>query len=259
MDIKKFESEMKKNGWVLFPDVLDSAFIERLNQDLDHAYRVCRDTQIKNGIAENNDGSVHHIIALGKSFLEFLEKKPLWDYIKNYFLGNNFILNSLGGIINTPGLKNYASNVHRDVRTFSGELPLMLNMLIMLDDFTEDNGATYLGTGSHIKEEKPSDESFFKNADRAIGTAGSIILFNSNLWHAAGHNKTNAVRRCITPTFTRPFIKQQCDYPRMLGYDYADKLSDDMKQVLGYNSRVPANLDEWYQPPEKRMYKPGQG
>jgi hypothetical protein len=29
--------------------------------------------------------------------------------------------------------------------------------------------------------------------------------------------------------------------------------------MLGYNARVPATLEEWYQPPERRMYKPGQG
>jgi hypothetical protein len=32
-----------------------------------------------------------------------------------------------------------------------------------------------------------------------------------------------------------------------------------LRQVLGYNSRVPSNYDEWYQPAERRMYKPGQG
>jgi hypothetical protein len=29
--------------------------------------------------------------------------------------------------------------------------------------------------------------------------------------------------------------------------------------VLGYNARVPATLDEWYQPPERRMYRSDQG
>ena len=258
MKLLNFKNQMDSKGWVLFPSVLEKSFVDQLNKDLEKAYEICRSVQVKNGIAANTDGSVHHLIGLGDNFLKFLEIMPLWPYIKEYF-GGNFILNSLGGIINKPAGSTYASNVHRDVRTFTRELPLMLNMLVMLDDFTEDNGATYLYSGSHKKLEKPSDEEFFAKADRAIGKAGDIVLFDSNLWHAAGHNGTNKLRRCITPTFTKPFMKQQCDYPRVLGYDYADKLSEEMKQVLGYNSRVPANLDEWYQPPEKRMYKPGQG
>lgn len=259
MDITAFKAKMERDGWVVFPSVIEAGLIDRINRDLAHAYEVCRSIQVKNGIAANTDGSVHHILGLGDSFFELLEKKPLWDYMQAYFEGKPFILNAFTGIINLPQGGTYASNVHRDIRTFSGPLPLMLNTLVMLDDFTPDNGATYLGTGSHLKADKPTDKEFFATAAQAVGKAGSILFFNSNLWHAAGFNKTDKPRRCLTPVYSKPFMKQLCDYPRLLGYDFAGKLSDDMKQVLGYNARIPASLEEWYQPPEKRMYKPGQG
>jgi hypothetical protein len=252
-----FTTRMKEDGWIILPDVLSSDFISILNDDLAHAYNICRDMQVKKGLSANTDGSVHHLIGLSDNFLKLLEYIPIWNYVRHYF-GGNFILNSLGGIINLPSGATYASRVHRDIRTFSGDMPLMLNMLIMLDDFTVENGATRLLSGSHTKLEKPTDEVFFASAAHAVGRAGSILLFNANLWHAAGHNMTTTARRCLTPTFTKPFIKQQCDYPRVLGYEYANKLSEEMKQILGYNARVPASLDEWYQPPDKRMYKAGQ-
>jgi hypothetical protein len=44
-----------------------------------------------------------------------------------------------------------------------------------------------------------------------------------------------------------------------LGYDFIDHLSADQRQVLGYNSRIPENLDEYYQPVHLRMYKSDQG
>jgi len=162
-------------------------------------------------------------------------------------------------VLNLPSELSYVGRVHRDLRSFSGDLNLMVQLLIMLDDFTEDNGATYLLSGSHRAADKPSDELFFANAERAIGGAGSIVVFNSNLWHAAGANRTGTARRALTIGFTRPFLKQQLDYPRALGYEFGDTISDTLRQVLGYNARVPATLDEWYQPPEKRMYRPGQG
>jgi len=85
------------------------------------------------------------------------------------------------------------------------------------------------------------------------------VLFDSNIWHAAGVNRSARMRRGLTLAFTKPFIKPQFDYPRAIGYDCADQLSDTLRQVLGYNARIPASLDEWYQPPDKRMYRPGQG
>lgn len=258
MDVKNFNTSMKKFGWVILPDILPGSMVSQLNIDLDKAYCTCRDLQIKNGIAFQMDGTVHHVLGLANSFMTLLEFLSIDDYLKNFFQ-SNYILNSFGGFINTKDNSAYVGKVHRDIRTFSEQLPLMLNMLIMLDDFTLVNGATYLLSGSHLRDEKPLDEDFFKHADRAVGTAGSLLLFNSNLWHAAGMNHTENTRRALTLTFTKPFIKQQMDYPRALGYEQSKTLSDKLLQLIGYNARIPENLNEWYQPPEKRLYKPGQG
>jgi hypothetical protein len=102
-------------------------------------------------------------------------------------------------------------------------------------------------------------EEFFAQADRAIGPAGRVVAFDSNLWHAAGVNRSPARRRGLTIAFTRPFMKQQLDYPRALGYAAAGAMSPALRQVLGYNARVPASLEEWYQPAERRMYQRDQG
>ena len=136
---------------------------------------------------------------------------------------------------------------------------MMLNMLVMLDEFTEDNGATLVLSGSHRLTEKPEDELFFANASPAVGPAGSVLVFHSQLWHCSGQNTSSAERRALTLTFTRPFYKQQMDYPRLVGYAKLASLSQNQRQLIGYNSRVPASYEEWYQPPAKRMYKPGQG
>jgi len=73
-----------------------------------------------------------------------------------------------------------------------------MNIIVMLDDFTLDNGATHLLSRSHLKKDKPSDEEFFSQADRAVGKSGSIVLWDSNIWHAAGENKTDAPRRSLS-------------------------------------------------------------
>jgi ectoine hydroxylase-related dioxygenase (phytanoyl-CoA dioxygenase family) len=59
--------------------------------------------------------------------------------------------------------------------------------------------------------------------------------------------------------FSRPLVKPQFDHPRAIGYDRMDSLTPLQCQVLGYYSRIPATLEEWYQPPQRRMYRPGQG
>ena len=107
--------------------------------------------------------------------------------------------------------------------------------------------------------DKPAEDVFFTSAVRAVAPAGSIVVFDPNRWHAAGINRSDRPRRALTLNFTRPFIKQQLDYPRAIGYERAESLSPALRQLLGYNARVPVSLDEWYQPPEKRLYKRDQG
>ena len=256
--MEDFQQAMSQKGWALFDSVVDDEFVGRLKGDVERAYEVCRCIQVENSVGAGTNGALHHVLGLGESFAEFLERMYLVDQIKQ-FLQCNVILNSYGGVINKKNNNAYLHNIHRDLRLFSGHLPLMINVLVMLDDFTLENGATYVLSGSHRTPEKPTESDFFNHADRFVGKQGSIVLFDSNLWHATGKNETERVRRALTLTYTRPFIKQQLDYPRYLGYERMAQFSEGMKQILGYNARVPANLNEWYQPTENRFYKADQG
>lgn len=261
MDKDTIYERLRTDGWVVVPGVFDDNLVDRLSPALDQAYRICREIQVKNGVASDATDTAHHLIAIDDIFLEPLEalsQTPVWDIIARYF-GGPFILNAYAGCRNSPGNAVYLNRVHRDIRTFSGALPLMLNTLIMLDDFTEQNGATFLCTGSHYAAEKPADAEFYARSARAIGRRGSMLLFNSNLWHAAGNNSTQGSRRAVTPMFTKPFFKQQADYPRIVGLDRQEALSPRLQQLIGYFARVPMSLDEWYQPPERRTYRGDQG
>jgi ectoine hydroxylase-related dioxygenase (phytanoyl-CoA dioxygenase family) len=53
-------------------------------------------------------------------------------------------------------------------------------------------------------------------------------------------------------------MKQLLDYPRAIGYNKMNEFNLELQQLLGYHSRVPSSLDEWYQPEEKRFYKKDQ-
>jgi Phytanoyl-CoA dioxygenase (PhyH) len=250
--------DLNDAGWALLPGAIALDRIADLRRDLQDAYAQQRPLQIRNGVAAGTDGTVHHLPLMGGSFIELLESQVAGDVLSSFF-GGPYILNTFGGVLNLPDSLSYVGGVHRDLRSFSGDIRLMAQLLVMLDDFTEANGATYLMSGSHRRADKPPDEEFFKSAARAIGPAGSVVIFNSNLWHAAGANTTGAARRALTLAFTKPFMKQQLDYPRALGYDRASEFSEPLRQVLGYNARVPSSLDEWYQPPQKRLYQRNQG
>lgn len=246
-------------GWVVLEDIIAPALVARLRAELFEAWDVCREIQEKNGVAQDADHTLHHLVGVRPSFLEAVAALEVLDPIFTAYFGGKYILNSLGGAINLAGHASYAQRIHRDIRTFSDRIPLLLNTLVMLDAFLPENGSTWLYTGGHRLAEKPSQADFERHAEQALGPAGSVLIFNSNLWHAGGFNASNSPRCSITPMYCRPFVKPQFDYPRALGYNEGDRFTPYVRQVLGYNARIPATLDEWYQPPDQRMYRPGQG
>lgn len=249
----EFLRQMKERGWYIFPDVIEHNLVQRLLVDLEDAYENCRRIQIKNHV-NNSEGTAHHLIGQAHSFIECLgEFNKLDSYLSQYFHGK-YILNSFGGNILERGM-SYANDIHRDIRSFSGDQPLMLNTLLMLDDFTNANGATWLMNGGHRHEKVPLEREFLKHAFQITGGAGTLVIWNSNLWHRAGENKTDKPRRSLTPEFTRPFMKQGFDYTQFV----KDDVSEYIRQMLGWNSRTPKTLHEWYQRVDDRFYKGDQG
>lgn len=224
--------ELRANGYTILRNKISVEWLDHLSKLIDKSFEI-RGTP---GVA------LHAILDTDNyiQFLGYLMKRGIIQELKDNFFGSNCILNSFSALDNIPNQPNFSSAIHRDLRFYSGKFPIMLNCLVMIDDFTEENGGTYLLPGSHLEERKPQDKDFFQNAKQATGQRGDILIFNANVWHASAPNKTQEHRRAIPITISKPFMKQLLDYPRALGYDMMDKLSDEMAQFLGYYSRVPA-------------------
>lgn len=257
LDKNEFIEQLNTKGWFIAHEFIqDDVFIDEIKLSLKKCFQSCQSIREKNGVTDNNFGTIHHLIGQDPIFLELLNGLvgEFNDLFESFF-ESKYILNAFGGNFLEKGVHSYASEIHRDVRSYSSDLNLMMNTLIMFDDFTEENGATYLLPGSHKNSQKPNKENFYEKSERAIAKKGSVVFWNSNLWHAAGENTSNKERSSVTPMFTKTFMKPQFDY---LSQFDTDNLNENLKQVLGFYSRTPKNLDEWYQPKENRFYRSNQ-
>ena len=253
----RFDDEMAERGWVLFPDVIDREEVVALAAECDRVYQICRAVQQRNGVAGGMQGAAHHVAGHGGALDLFLEHFPLRPWIDRYFAGKWIVLN-YGAVLNPPGLAAYTAKPHRDVRAFTGDYRLSLNMLVMLADFTPETGATLVLSGSHRDEAMPTEAEFEARAEQIVGRAGDVALFNSLTVHAAATNRSSAPRRALTLCLGRPFMKPQMDWPRYLPAAFQAAMSDDVRQLMGFNARVAASLDEYYQPPERWTFRADQ-
>jgi hypothetical protein len=250
---------MELKGWSLFEDVLGDDWVTGLRRDALAWIERCNALQIANGINAHGDNTGHHTLGGNDSLDAFIDLNPLHRWIDAYFAGRPYILHAFNPVGGAPRARTYVHRMHRDARTHVPGFRLKLNMLVMLDDFTPENGATQLLDGSHRLEEPPSEEYFDANHRCVTAAAGSIVLFNSYLWHRGGFNATNRPRVALTLAFSPPFVKPQLDYARMLGPTHAARIAPLTRQILGYDAQTPQSLDEWYRPEPARLYKSNQG
>ena len=82
------------------------------------------------------------------------------------------------------------------------------NTLWILDDFTENNGATRIVPGTHLNLKTPQevmDNCLESHPEQKLilEAAGTVVIMNSHTWHGGTVNQTNQLRRIIQSYFVR--------------------------------------------------------
>lgn len=153
----------------------------------------------------------------------------------------------------------FQNRFHQDFPRVLNGYMASINTLFAISDFTAGNGGTLVVPGTHQRTNAPSADYMHRAAVAVECPAGSMIVFDSTLWHAAGMNVSGQDRLGINHQFTRSYIKQQIDYVRALGEATVTRLPARSQQLLGYYTRVVTSLDEYYRPADQRLYRAGQG
>jgi hypothetical protein len=105
----------------------------------------------------------------------------------------------------------------------------------------------------------PSEQEFLAHAERVFPAAGDAVIFNARTWHMGGVNQTDRARHGFAFQACRSFMRHRFDYPKMIPPDILAVLGETGRRFLGFNVRIPTSLDEYYLPPDQRLYKPNQG
>jgi ectoine hydroxylase-related dioxygenase (phytanoyl-CoA dioxygenase family) len=176
----------------------------------------------------------------GPEFLR-LAVNPILCSVLEKLIAGRFILNQQNGIINPPAQDYNQGAWHRDLpyQHFVSSSPLAVNALFCVDDFTLDNGATFVLPASHRAEAFPSEQFVRDQAVQVQARAGEFILLDCMTFHAGGFNRTNRARRAVNHVYTIPFFKQQIKLP---GNIDPGALSPQQKSLLGFDYQEPASV-----------------
>lgn len=238
--------ELDHRGFTVIDSGFSAAEIEALRSALD----ALLEAQIERG------GGRERMQAIGEAFqvrapLAFDDRflaiaaHPDIVEIARRLMGGYVTLMQQNGIRNAPADRHGQSAFHRDLpyQHFTSSRPIAINALLCLDEFTPETGSTVVLPGSHKVEAFPTDEYVERNETPTTAPAGAYLILNSMLYHRAGHNVSNRVRRAVNNVYTIPFIKQQIVLPAQLGGKWSDDPA--LARLLGYESDPPRSVDEY--------------
>jgi hypothetical protein len=113
----------------------------------------------------------------------------------------------------------------------------------MLDDFTEENGATLLLPGSHADRRLPSrvpgDASdadyrrFTEGSVAVTGRAGDMLFYRGQVWHSVGVNEARAPRAALLGQFLPFYVRPMEAHGWLTPQWVQRRLTPEVRRMLG--------------------------
>jgi ectoine hydroxylase-related dioxygenase (phytanoyl-CoA dioxygenase family) len=250
-------------GFAIVEDVLDAELIEDVRTALYRAQAGVGGAVGPDRLEQAGEVGVVRLPMLFEPIFYRLLELPDVLTVLDATVSDTAILHLQNGLVLPPATsvdshELFQLSFHRDFRRVLNGYLCSINMFFAIDPFTSRNGATLVVPGSHQAES--ADHASLRDAAIPVECpAGSMIVFDSTLWHAAGMNRSQHDRLAVNQQFTRSYFKQQIDYVRALGDATVLEQRPRTQQILGWYTRVVTSLDEYYRGPDERLYRAGQG
>lgn len=228
--------------------VLDSGYSADELASLSSRFDAARERYVQlHGLASleaiDEHNNVRLMMAYERAFLDLALNRNLLAAVAGLISGK-FVLNQQNGIINPSNERYNQGAWHRDLpyQHFVSSTPLAVNALFCIDDFTVENGATFVLPASHKSGAFPSPSFVERHALQVEAKAGQFILLDCMMFHSGGYNASNRVRRAVNHVFNIPYFKQQIRIPGNV--DEAG-LPAQAREILGFEFQEPAAVADF--------------
>ena len=224
--VKRLRSE----GFIIVPDVIDRGNVRAIAAEFNRLL-----TNEHNGDTEFagfKTRRMYNLVARTR-ILDQLYLHPKIVAIVEAYLNDQIQLSIASTIDLGPG--ETQQPFHRDDSYYPMDrphMPLSVNAILAIDDFTEENGGTVLIPRTHLT----ADEEPASNAEivTAKMSAGSVVMWDGSLFHAGGANRTDARRLGISAIYCRAWLRQQENQFLGVPVEIAKTLPRNIQKLIGY-------------------------
>ena len=232
---------LARDGFAVVPGVLSPEEVDRVRSRLvavaaaERAAGIDRDPRWEDG---PDNQRFFGLLNKGAEFAALAEHPVALELI-GLLLDPAFLLSSLTANITGPA--GHPMYLHYDqdyVPTPWPRAPLVANLIWMLDDFMEENGATRFIPGSHLEDHTGwTPETMAARAGETVpvgGPAGGLVCLDGRVLHQTGANRTAGERRHgVIAYYCQPWIRQQENASLSLLPEVWPTLSTRVRELVG--------------------------
>jgi len=238
--VETIQQQLATQGFCVVPDLIDKQTIDQARQVLNRLLAE----EAKTDTSATGSQRVGRLVNKHPVFIELLCNQFVVD-VWQQLLGADIICSSWSANTVFPGHESIGWHV--DYPYWSKQAPwpegLMAGQTVwMLDDFTDENGATGVVPGSHKKAhppEQPTDQ--WRDDGKVLtGTAGSVVFADGAWWHTARPNRSKNPRSCLLGMYIMPWFLPQEDMGAQLS-DVEDP-PELLQQLLGAQQHRPRTV-----------------
>lgn len=227
------QQRFAEDGYVVLEGLIPLEQVERLKQallSLEERHGFGYATTSFEGLRTIR---INNLLAYDEAFWE-VPLQPSVLALCEALLDRELLLSSLCSLTMGPG--QTAQPLHEDTQQLALPRPrpsLAVNAIWALSDFTEANGATRLVPGSHKYDHAPA---YGAQVETAVATmpAGSVMLFDSALWHMGGANTTDERRYALSCYYCAGWMRQQENLQLGIPRETAARFPRRLQELCGY-------------------------
>lgn len=234
IDLGAHEARLRRDGFTVLERLVPADAVAALVDAID---RIERDHGL--GCARTSfEGlqtlRVNNLLALDDAFWP-VPLEPTVLALAERLLDPELLLHSFCTLVTGPGQS--AQPIHEDTQLIPlprPHPPIVINAIWALSDFTEANGATRIVPGSHAYDRAPE---YGRPVDTvpAEMPAGSVMLFDSALWHGAGANTSDARRYAFSCAYCAGWMRQQENFQLGIPRETARRFPRRLQELCGYS------------------------
>jgi ectoine hydroxylase-related dioxygenase (phytanoyl-CoA dioxygenase family) len=225
--------EIAERGWTVIEDAIEPDVVDELARDLDRLERELDVQPADNSFEGRRTKRIYNLLARSRAWWQ-VPIHPVVLPVVEGVLDHGCLVSSLSSINIGPG--EDAQPIHSDDQLIpipKPHPPTVCNTMWALTDFTEENGATRVISGTHLADASPEYGRPYDSVP-AVMRRGSVLVWHGSLWHGGGANRTESPRIGVAMNYCAGYIRQQEN--QQLGIERAlvAEMPRRLQQLVGY-------------------------